>query len=41
VSLFGYVRARPGGQDLAIQTEALTTAGCDRIFAETASGGLE
>jgi DNA invertase Pin-like site-specific DNA recombinase len=30
--------ASTGGQDLALQTEALTTAGCDRIFAEMASG---
>jgi DNA invertase Pin-like site-specific DNA recombinase len=32
--------ASTGGQDLALQTEALTTAGCDRIFAEMASGAL-
>jgi hypothetical protein len=40
VSLVGYARASTGGQDLALQTEALTTAGCDRIFAEMASGAL-
>jgi hypothetical protein len=40
VSLVGYARASTGGQDLALQTEALTTAGCDRIFAEMASCAL-
>ena len=34
----GYARCSVGSQDHALQIDALTKAGCDRIFIETASG---
>lgn len=35
----GYARISTREQDLTIQEESLKTAGCERIFTETASGG--
>ena len=35
----GYARVSTGDQDTAAQAAALTAAGCERIFRETASGG--
>jgi DNA invertase Pin-like site-specific DNA recombinase len=36
--LIGYARCSTGSQDHALQLDALTKAGCDRVFIETASG---
>jgi len=36
--LVGYARVSTSEQDCALQTDALTAAGCDRVFVETASG---
>ena len=36
--LIGYARCSTGSQDHALQLDALTAAGCERIFVETASG---
>ena len=36
--LYGYARVSSVGQDLAIQTQALTAAGCDIVRSEKVSG---
>lgn len=36
--LLGYARISTGGQDHALQIDALTAAGCEKLYIETASG---
>jgi len=39
--LVGYARISTSDQDLSLQTDALTKAGCERIFNEVASGAKD
>ena len=38
---FGYARVSTGDQDARLQHDALTRAGCYRIYTDTASGPLQ
>ena len=38
VAVYGYARVSTEDQDVTIQVEALTAAGCGRVMSEVASG---
>jgi DNA invertase Pin-like site-specific DNA recombinase len=40
VTLIGYVSLSAGGEDPAMQRDALAAVSCVKIFSETASGAL-